>query len=104
SNTVKMGEPESFLKREEFENAEELIKESFEEVTARSLIDLIPGKNHGFTFKIDFIDLNQKPIRCKCRPLPWNLKDKVRQEIESQVQAVKRMVRKAPKMIKVFMM
>ncbi|CAF0955455.1 unnamed protein product [Brachionus calyciflorus] len=37
--------------------------------------------------KQEFENPNQKPIRCKCRPLPWNLKDKVRLEIENQVKA-----------------
>ncbi|CAF0952553.1 unnamed protein product [Brachionus calyciflorus] len=85
SNTV--SEPEPILNKEEYEKAEKQKRSGLEEVAANSLLDLIPIKNHGFTFKIDFIDTNQKPIRCKCRPLPWNLKDKVRHEIENQVKA-----------------
>ena len=75
------------IDRNEFIEAESKIKEEFESISANSVADLVPEINHGFTFKIEFIDPNQKPIRCKCRQLPWNLKDKVRLEIENQVKA-----------------
>ncbi|CAF1108619.1 unnamed protein product, partial [Brachionus calyciflorus] len=75
------------IDQNEFIEAESKIKQEFESISANSVAELVPEINHGFTFKIEFIDPNQKPTRCKCRPLSWNLKDKLRLEIENQVKA-----------------
>ena len=43
--------------------------------SAKSLTDLEPSKNAHVAFKLELIDPDIKPIRCKMRPLAHNSKD-----------------------------
>ena len=52
--------------------------------SAKSLTELEPSKNAHVEFKIELIDPNMKPIRCKVRPLPHNLKEKVKKHWKSK--------------------
>lgn len=65
----------------------EKISKELEKISAKSVLDLTPCKNQDVAFRIEFYDPNQKPIKCKCRPLPHNLKEKVFKEIKQQLQA-----------------
>ncbi|CAF0993979.1 unnamed protein product [Brachionus calyciflorus] len=62
----------------------EIISKELKQISTNSVTDLTPAKNQDFAFKIEFIDPNQKAIKCKCRPLPYHLKEKVRLELEKQ--------------------
>ena len=75
------------LNMEAVENACALLKNKIEEVSAKSVLDLKPDKNSDVAFEIEFQDPNQKPIKCRCRPLPWNLKEKVNTELGRQLTA-----------------
>ena len=69
------------------EEAREVVADELKQISAKSVIDLEPTINHDVAFEIEFIDPNQKPLRCKFRPLPYNLKEKVQNEIEQQIEA-----------------
>jgi hypothetical protein len=56
-------------------------------ISVKSIEQLEPHKNKASAFKIHLINPNQTPIRSKCRPLPWNLKEKVKKAIDEQMQA-----------------
>ena len=71
----------------ELNKMRERIMDSLKTVSANSVIDLEPNKNNDFAFKIELIDPKTKPITTKCRPLPYNLKNKVKEEIENQLKA-----------------
>ena len=55
-------------------------QDELKKYAANSLTDLEPSKNSEVSFKIELMDPNMKPIRCKMRPIAHNLKDKVKQE------------------------
>ncbi|CAF0841120.1 unnamed protein product [Brachionus calyciflorus] len=65
----------------------EIISKELKQISTNSVTDLTPAKNQDFAFKIEFIDPNQKAIKCKCRPLPFHLKEKVKLELEKQLEA-----------------
>ena len=69
------------------EEAREVVAAELKQIAAKAVTDLNPTFNNDVAFQIEFIDPNQKPLKCKCRPLPYNLKDKVHAEIEQQVAA-----------------
>ena len=46
-----------------------------------------PTLNPNMQFSIKLIDPDQRPIKCKARPLPFNLKNKVKEAIDEQVRA-----------------
>lgn len=71
----------------EFEQAKQAIESEFQKICAHSVADLKPEVNYDCAFKIDFKEVNQRPIRCKSRPLPYNLKEKVRLEIDKLLKA-----------------
>ncbi|CAF1049721.1 unnamed protein product, partial [Brachionus calyciflorus] len=71
----------------ELNKMRERIIDSLKTVSANSVIDLEPNKNNDFAFKIELIDPNTKPITTKCRLLPYNLKNKIKEEIENQLKA-----------------
>ncbi|RNA31087.1 hypothetical protein BpHYR1_049920 [Brachionus plicatilis] len=75
------------LNMEAVKNARAFLKNKIEEVSAKSVLDLKPEKNSDVAFEIEFQDPNQKPIKCRCRPLPWNLKEKVNSELDRQLKA-----------------
>ncbi|RMZ99441.1 hypothetical protein BpHYR1_034098 [Brachionus plicatilis] len=80
---------------ESVENARALLKNKIEEVLAKSVLDLIPDKNSDVAFEIEFQDQNQKPIKCRCRPLPWNMKEKSlweEQEKDEDIQWIKGLI------------
>ncbi|CAF0976734.1 unnamed protein product [Brachionus calyciflorus] len=70
-----------------FVEAEEFILKKFKETSVDSVMDLKPSENQYEKFKIEFKNENHKPTKCKCRPLPYNLKEKVRLEIEKLLRA-----------------
>lgn len=52
--------------------------------SAKSPNELDPEQLRAMEFKIELIDPNQRPIRCKARSTPFALKEQVREEIMSQ--------------------
>ncbi|RNA24495.1 Retrovirus-related Pol poly from transposon [Brachionus plicatilis] len=56
-------------------------------ISAQSVFDLTPSENKNFAFKIELSNRDQEPITTKCRPLPNNVKDKVKQELDKQLKA-----------------
>ncbi|RNA06998.1 hypothetical protein BpHYR1_043917, partial [Brachionus plicatilis] len=42
-----------------------IIANELQQISAKSVADLSPLKNHDFAFKISFIDPNQKSIKCE---------------------------------------
>ncbi|RNA08199.1 Retrovirus-related Pol poly from transposon, partial [Brachionus plicatilis] len=75
------------LNMEAVENARAFLKNKIEEVSEKSVLDLKPERNSDVAFEIEFQDPNQKPIKCRCRPIPWNLKEKVNTELDRQLKA-----------------
>ncbi|RNA05521.1 hypothetical protein BpHYR1_005005, partial [Brachionus plicatilis] len=75
------------LNMEAVENARAFLKNKIQEVSAKSVLDLKPERNSDVAFEIEFQDPNQKPIKCRYRPLPWNLKKKVSTELDRQLKA-----------------
>ena len=69
---------------EQLSEAREKLNEKLITVSARKLTDLEPQRNHAIEFKIELVNPNQPPIRCKSRPLPWSLKEKVKTALEEQ--------------------
>ena len=59
-----------------------MVAVKLKQISAKSVIDLKPTINHDVAFEIELIDPNQKPLRCKFRPL-HNLKEKV--QIEAKI-------------------
>ena len=55
--------------------------------SAQSMNELTPWKNNEHAFKIEVLDSSQKPINCKSRPLPFNLKNKVKFTLDEQLNA-----------------
>lgn len=58
-----------------------------EEIAENSVADLQPQMNHMYAFKIEFVEKDFVPVRAKCRPLPYQLKEKVKETIEMQLKA-----------------
>ncbi|CAF0755633.1 unnamed protein product [Brachionus calyciflorus] len=69
------------------EEAREAVTVELIKISAERVRDLEPNFNSDVAFQIEFINPSQKPLRCKCRPLPYNLKEKVQIEIEQQIEA-----------------
>ncbi|CAF1104367.1 unnamed protein product [Brachionus calyciflorus] len=70
---------------DEIENVNQEILNQLKTISAKSVIDLTPSENKKFAFKIELLNENQEPIITKCRPLPYNLKDKVKKELDKQL-------------------
>ena len=49
--------------------------------------ELTPWKNNEHAFRIELLDPAQKPINCRSRPLPFNLKNKVKIALDEQLNA-----------------
>ncbi|CAF0816941.1 unnamed protein product [Brachionus calyciflorus] len=60
----------------EINNVRQEIFNEEKTISAQSVNDLTPSENKKFAFKTEFLNENQEPITTKCRPLPYNLKDK----------------------------
>ena len=58
-----------------------------ETISANSVTVLTPSKNNDIAFKIELIDPRQTPITTKSRPLPYHLKQKVKDELDRQLKA-----------------
>ena len=63
------------------------LEAQLKECSSDSLLDLKPLENTDVAFVIELIDPHQKPIATKSRTLPHQLKDKVREELMSQLNA-----------------
>ncbi|CAF0816653.1 unnamed protein product [Brachionus calyciflorus] len=72
---------------DDLKTVREKIMNKLNEIKANSVTDLTPNKNIYIAFKIDLTDPNQKPITTKSRPLPYHLKQKVREELDRQLKA-----------------
>lgn len=72
---------------EQLLNSREEIQTIFEECSASSLVDLVPQANREHAFQIRLRDSSQEPITCKSRPLPFHVKDKVKEAIQEQIDA-----------------
>ncbi|RNA43580.1 hypothetical protein BpHYR1_048952 [Brachionus plicatilis] len=66
----------------EIVNVRKTIMNELETISANSVTDLTPSKNNDIAFKIVLIDPRQTPIRTKSRPLPYHLKQKVKDELD----------------------
>ena len=63
------------------------LEAQLKECSSDSLLGLKPLENTDVAFVIELIDPQQKPIATKSRTLPHQLKDKVREELMSQLNA-----------------
>ena len=54
---------------------------------AEEVQDIDLERNRYMEFRIKLIDPNQRPIRCKARPIPQSLKDMVKKAIFDQLEA-----------------
>ncbi|CAF0982614.1 unnamed protein product [Brachionus calyciflorus] len=68
------------------EEAREVVALELKQISAKSVTELEATYNSDVAFEIEFMNPKQRPLRCKCRPLN-NLKEKVRNEIELQIEA-----------------
>ena len=78
---------ENTWSEDDLKTVRENIMNKLNEIKANSVTDLTPNKNTDIAFKIDLTDPNQKPITTKSRPLPYHLKQKVREELDRQLKA-----------------
>jgi len=71
----------------EIETVRKNIMNELKTISAESVTDLTPSKNMDIAFKIELLDPNQTPITTKSRPLPYHLKQKVKDELDRQLKA-----------------
>ena len=64
--------------------AREKLQTQFEKCAAKSIKDITGGVKTDVKFEIQLLNPNQRPIYCKMRPLPHNIKDKVQQLLKEQ--------------------
>ncbi|CAF0997157.1 unnamed protein product [Brachionus calyciflorus] len=76
---------EAYTQFNTIEEAREAVE--LKQIPSKSVTELEPPYNSDVAFEIEFINPNQIPLRWKCRPLPYNLKEKVQNEIEKQIEA-----------------
>ncbi|CAF0816962.1 unnamed protein product [Brachionus calyciflorus] len=76
SNDLKTTFENSTTEGNEINNVRQEIFNEEKTISAQSVNDLTPSENKKFAFKTEFLNENQEPITTKCRPLPYNLKDK----------------------------
>jgi len=79
---------EQALKKEnELSIVREKIINELKTISATSVTELTPQKNMDIAFKIELSDPKQQPLTTKSRPLPYNLKQKVQDELNRQLKA-----------------
>ncbi|CAF1004247.1 unnamed protein product [Brachionus calyciflorus] len=71
----------------EIETVRKNIMNELKTISAESVTDLTPSKNMDIAFKTELLDPNQTPITTKSRPLPYHLKQKVKEELDRQLKA-----------------
>ena len=69
----------------EAEEVRKKILEKLECCAARTPTDIHPERRRHQEFKIRLKNPNHKPIRCKVRQIPHNLRDKVKEAIDAQL-------------------
>ena len=60
------------------------VEERLKQSAATSLKDIKAKRESKVQFRIELLNLNQKPLEAKARPLPFHLKEKVKQVIKDQ--------------------
>ena len=63
------------------------LEQRLKECAATSLDSIIVKNPTRVKFNIELINSNQQPLSAKARPLPYNLKDKVKQLLRDQEEA-----------------
>jgi len=77
----------TIVEEEKLQEIREIINSELKEISINKVEELKPTTNTNTVFKIELIDPNQKPIKNKCRPLPYHLKDKVKKALDEQEKA-----------------
>jgi hypothetical protein len=60
------------------------LEQRLKECAATSLDSIMVKNSTPAKFNIELINSNQQPLCAKARPLPYNLKDKVKQLLKEQ--------------------
>ena len=63
------------------------LEQRLKECAATSLDSIMVKNRTRIKFNIELINLNQQPLCAKARPLPYNLKDKIKQLLKEQEEA-----------------
>ncbi|RNA32062.1 Retrovirus-related Pol poly from transposon [Brachionus plicatilis] len=73
------GEPNSNKTNEikhKVDKIREKLSNEIKSISAESIYDLVPAKNLDFAFKIELNKNDQEPLVTRCRPLPYQIKEK----------------------------
>ena len=70
----------------EIDQCKDKIKESMKPIQADSILDIRPILNSIIKFDIEFLNLEQRPIKCAQRRIPQHLKDDVNVKLDALVQ------------------
>ena len=73
--------------KHKMDEVREHVQERLKQCAAKSLKEVKTDREDKVKFKIELINPNQRPLQAKARPLPHNLKDKVKQVIQEQEDA-----------------
>ncbi|CAF1021517.1 unnamed protein product [Brachionus calyciflorus] len=86
-NEVSQSDEQILKKENELSIVLEKIINELKTISATYVTELTPQKNMDIAFKIELSDPKQQPLTTKSRPLPYNLKQKVQEELNRQLKA-----------------
>ena len=87
SSMIAVLEPEEITEPQQMTDERARLEKELESCTAKTLAELTPSLNHDYAFEIELLDPLQEPIAFKSRPLPYHLKNKVKQALTDQLKA-----------------
>ncbi len=75
------------VKSDKMDQVRENLKVKLAECSASALFDIKPKAKTKVEFKIQLINLRQRPLESKARKLPFHMQDKVQKQIDEQLES-----------------